>query len=137
MKESTIHEQTFPYFQQKCVVANPSPPTTHTHTHIQHRAIVRNRYLCNFLINPDLRVSSSQCGLFSPDDSSFTPESCRSLLLRSSSLKLENWELRTEDRASQLLFDRLQSLSLKKTKKNVHFIFCQINDLHFRYSIII
>ena len=127
MKESTIHEQTFPYFQQKCVVANPSPPNhTHTHTHIQHRAIVRNRYLCNFLINPDLRVSSSQCGLFSPDDSSFTPESCRSLLLRSNSLKLENWELRTEDRASQLLFDRLQSLSLKKTKKTYILFFVKL-----------
>ena len=64
----------------------------------------------------DLRISSLQCGLCSPTDSDFTPESCRSLLLRSSSLREDDWELRTEDRDSQLLSDRLQPLSLKKKK---------------------
>lgn len=52
----------------------------------------------------DLRVSRLQWGLFRPDDSSFTPESWRSLLLRSSSVRLPHWELRMEDRASQLLW---------------------------------
>ena len=60
----------------------------------------------------DLRVSSVQCGLPSPAESSFTPESCRSLVLRSSSLRLEELELRTETRASQHLSDRLQQFSL-------------------------
>ena len=69
-------------------------------------------------MNPDLRVSSVQCGLFSSEHSSFTPESCRLLLLRSSSLRLEDWELRTEDRAAQLLSERLQPLSLKKNQQN-------------------
>ena len=54
----------------------------------------------------DLRVSSVQCGLPSPAESSFTPESCRSLVLRSSSFRREELELRTEARASQHLSDR-------------------------------
>ena len=65
--------------------------------------------------NPNLRLSSLQSGRLSSADSSFTPESCRSLLFRSKSLRLEDWELRTEDRASQLLSDRLQPLSLKES----------------------
>jgi len=64
------------------------------------------------LSKTDLRVSSVQCGLPSPAESSFTPESCRSLVLRSSSLRLEELELRTEARASQLLSDRWQWFSL-------------------------
>ncbi|CAL8399535.1 unnamed protein product, partial [Boreogadus saida] len=44
-----------------------------------------------------------QCVLPSPAESGFTPESCRSLILRSSSLRLEEWELRTEAKASQHL----------------------------------
>ena len=71
----------------------------------------------NKKLNSDLRVSSSQCGLSSPADSFFTPESFRSLSLRSSSLRLEDWELRTEDRAAQLLSDRLQPLSLGKDQQ--------------------
>ena len=70
--------------------------------------------LCS-LLNPDLRVSSLHPGLFSPSDSFFTPESFRSLVLRSTCVRLEDWDLRTEDRASQLLSDRLQPLSLEKT----------------------
>ena len=54
--------------------------------------------LCKFR-KTDLRVSSVQCGLLSPAESSLTPESCRSLLLRSSSLRPEEMELRTEARA--------------------------------------
>ena len=54
----------------------------------------------------DLRVSSVQCGLPSPAESSFTPESCRSLVLRSSFFRLEELELRTEARASQHSSDR-------------------------------
>ena len=75
--------------------------------------IVHSFRLCLRSLNPDLRRSSLQCGLFSPAESSSTPESCRSLWLRSSSVRLEDWELRTEDRTSQLLSDRLQPLSLK------------------------
>ena len=71
------------------------------------------------VVKLDLSVFSLQCGLFSPLDSSFTPESWRSLLLRSSSLRLGDWELRSEDRASQLLSDRLQPLSLKESRVNM------------------
>ena len=73
-----------------------------------------NQDLMDMLMNPNLRVSRVQCGLSSPADNSFTPESCRLLLLRSSSLRLEDRELRTEDRASQLLSERLQPLSLRR-----------------------
>ena len=68
--------------------------------------------------NPDLRVSSVQCGLPSPAESSFTPESCRSLVFRSSSFRLEELELRTEARASQHLSDRWQAFILQTNKKN-------------------
>lgn len=64
-------------------------------------------------LNPDLRVSTAQSGLSSPADRSFSPESCRSLLLRSSCLRLENWELRNKDSTSQVLSDRLHTFSLK------------------------
>ena len=64
------------------------------------------------LSKTDLRVSSLQCGLPSPAESSFTPESCRSLELTSSSLRLQELELRTEARASQHLSDRRQPFSL-------------------------
>ena len=40
----------------------------------------------------DLRVSSVQCGLSGPAESSSTPESCPSLVLRSSSVRLEELE---------------------------------------------
>ena len=69
-------------------------------------------------MNPDLRVSSVQCGLCSPTESGFTPKSFRLLLLRSSTLREEDWELRTEDRASQLLSERLQLLSLKRNNQH-------------------
>jgi len=65
-------------------------------------------------MNPYLSASSLQFGLLSPAESCFTPESCRLLLLRPSSVRLEDWELRTEDRASQLLSERLQPLSLRR-----------------------
>lgn len=66
-------------------------------------------------MNPYLSVSSLQFGLFSQKaESCFTPESCRLLLLRSSSVRLEDWELRAKDRASQLLSERLQPLSLRR-----------------------
>lgn len=61
----------------------------------------------------DLRISSLQCWFATPTHRSFTPESCRSLLLRSNSLRQEDWELTTEDRSSQLVSVRLQSVSLK------------------------
>ena len=82
-------------------------------------------------MNPDLRVSRTHCGLSSPTDSSFTPESCRLLLLRSSSLRLEDWELRTEDRTSQLVFDSSQPLILerKKGRKRRNFYIEQLTDM--------
>lgn len=66
---------------------------------------------------PNLSVSSVQFGFSSAEESSLPPESCRSLLLRSSSLRREDSELRTVARASQLLCCRLQSLSLKTSAK--------------------
>ena len=68
-----------------------------------------------WLNNPNLRVCSLQSGLLSPSDRIFSPESFRSVSLRSRCVRLEDWDLRTEDRASQLLSDRLQPLSLEKT----------------------
>lgn len=64
----------------------------------------------------DLSVSSRQCGLVIPSESCVTPASYRSLLLRSSSLRLQLVEERTGTRAWQLLEDRPESFSL--TEKN-------------------
>ncbi|MCI4382179.1 hypothetical protein PGIGA_G00260770, partial [Pangasianodon gigas] len=61
-----------------------------------------------------LSISSVQCGFFSPAESSFTPEFCSLLILRSSSLRLEEFELRTEDRTLQLSSVRLHSHSLEE-----------------------
>lgn len=77
----------------------------------------------NKQLNSDLRVSSVQCGLSSPADSRFSPASCRSLLLRSRSFRLEDWRLRTEDKALQLLADILQPLNLKKDLQLVDSLF--------------
>ena len=71
------------------------------------------------LSKTDLRVSSVQYGLPSPAERSFTPESCRSLVLRSRSLRLEEFELRTEARASQHLSDQRQPFSLNTNKQNM------------------
>lgn len=59
----------------------------------------------------DLSVSSLQFGRVSPTESSVTPASYRSLLLRSNSLRLQ-FEERTGTRAWQLFEDRLESLNL-------------------------
>ena len=61
----------------------------------------------------DLSVSSVQYGLPNPAESFFTPESVKSLLLRSTSLKLEELELKRDVNSSQHLSDRLQPLSLE------------------------
>lgn len=66
-----------------------------------------------YLTLSDLRVSSVPSELSSAADRSFIPASVRLLLLRSNTLRLEGWELSMEDRVSQLLSDRLQSLSLE------------------------
>lgn len=52
-------------------------------------------------IYTDLSVSSLQCGVPSPAESIFNPESCKSLLLRSSSLKDEEFDLRAEAKVLQ------------------------------------
>lgn len=64
------------------------------------------------IVGWDLSVSSAQCGICSAADRSLTPEFCRSLLLRSSSLRFEVWQVRTEDSASQLFSERKQLLKL-------------------------
>lgn len=74
----------------------------------------------------DLIVSRGHFGLFNPADNSFTPESCRSLLLRSSSLSLKDLEMKTEHRASQLLLVMLQEDSLK-----INYICDQIESVIF------
>jgi len=53
-----------------------------------------------FLLNY-LSMFRRQCGFFSPTQSSFTPESIKALLLRSSSLRQEFINCRTEDKLSQ------------------------------------
>lgn len=50
----------------------------------------------------------------SPAQSNFTPESCRLLWLRSSSLRLDEFELRTEDRTVQLFPARLHQHNLEE-----------------------
>ena len=82
------------------------------------------------LKNTDLSLSSLQCGLLSPAEISFTPESLRSLLLRSSSLRLDALELRTDARASQLLSDKLQPLSLKKHEENLSFSSLSVKSVY-------
>jgi len=59
-----------------------------------------------------LNMLSWQFGLFSPAQSSFTPESFRSLLLRSSSLREEFDDCRAEATISQCWSLRLQAVNL-------------------------
>ncbi|TNN33636.1 hypothetical protein EYF80_056201 [Liparis tanakae] len=66
--------------------------------------------LFKVLVVQSERVSSLKCGLSSPAERSFTPESCSMLSLRSRCFRLEDWELRTEDRAPQLLSERARHL---------------------------
>lgn len=69
-------------------------------------------------LNTDLRVFRVQCKLCSSAEIYLAPESWRSLSLRSSSLRQEDGQLRTNERASQLFPERLQQFSLTKKKKN-------------------
>ena len=93
---------------------NIESQNTHLCDHkIRSRDIESNQLLSVHLLT-DLRVSSLQCLLASPAESRSTPLSCRSLLLRSISLKLK-LELRTDDNSLQHLSERLQPLSLKRT----------------------
>lgn len=64
----------------------------------------------------DLRTSSLQFGLFSPVQSCFIPESCSSLWLRFSSLRLEGLNSRAEATTSQWLSERklLESLQQRR-----------------------
>ena len=78
--------------------------------------LILNLVVNHTLSKTNLRVSSVQCGLPSPAESSFTPESCRSLVLRSSSLR-QVLELKTEARASQHSSDRWQPFSLHTNKQ--------------------
>jgi len=59
-----------------------------------------------------LSICSWQFGLFSPSESSFTPESCTSLLLRSSSLRRQFEDWRDDDKLSQHRLVRLQHVNL-------------------------
>lgn len=61
----------------------------------------------------NLSVSRTQCGLCSPTDKSFIPESCRLLLLKSRYFKAEDLKLKMSDKALQLLSERLESFSLE------------------------
>lgn len=63
---------------------------------------------------PHPRLSRVQCGLSNPAHNSLSPESLRLLLLKSSSFRLEEEELRTVDRALQLCSERLELSRLKE-----------------------
>ena len=69
----------------------------------------------------DLRLSSAQFWLSSPTDSSFTPESFRLLLLRSSNLRWDGLDFRAEATTSQWVSEspQLYSLSWHRYYKNV------------------
>lgn len=69
--------------------------------------------------NTDHKVSRELQGLLSPTDSSFTSESCKSLLLRSRCLSAEDRELKTEDRTSELLSDSPHPLNLCKIRSSL------------------
>ncbi len=88
---------------------------THTHTHSLHNYLLMSKYLnkqkAQCYTATHLSFSSLRFS-FSPSESSFTPESCRLLLLRSRSFRLES-ELRTEAKAEQLSSVRSHLLSLK------------------------
>jgi len=83
----------------------------------------------NSLMNPDLSVSSLQFGFFSPADTCFTPKSCRLLLLRSISVRLEDWELRADNRAAHPSSERLQTPSLKRQLQRKRTAGIRINHL--------
>lgn len=72
-----------------------------------HRSSIKPRR--KILMNPHLNISSVQ---FEPDNN-FSPESCRLLFRRSTSLKQHDWELRTDDRISQVLPESLHDPSLR------------------------
>ena len=61
-----------------------------------------------------LRVSSLKCGLFKTSHSHFTPESCSSLKLSSSSLRWEGLNFRAEARERQLPSVRRQQINLQR-----------------------
>ncbi len=67
-----------------------------------------------------LSVSSWQFRIFSPSESSVTPESCRSLLLRSSSLRTEFENCKTDDKLPQDWAVRLHMENLNKRTKLLH-----------------
>lgn len=93
--------------------------------------------MCLVIRLANLRISSLQCGLSSPTESRFTPRSPRWSRLRSSSLRQEDWQLRTEDRAPQLWQSRSQPLSLKKNKANtlkISFDQCSLTESSFLHS---
>lgn len=64
----------------------------------------------------DLRSSAVLWGFSGWAESSSTSESCRPLLLGSSCVVLEDWEIKSAASASQLLSDRFLSLQLKKSE---------------------
>lgn len=61
----------------------------------------------------DLKLNSLHIDISCPPESSLTPESCKLLSLRSSSLRLEDWDLRAGESKSQLLSETLQQVNLK------------------------
>ncbi len=66
-----------------------------------------------------LSISSWQFGLFSPSEINFTPESCRSLLLRSSSLRIQFEDCRADDKLSQPLSSEITESKMKESR-NTH-----------------
>lgn len=66
------------------------------------------------LSDPDLRLCRLQHGLSSPAANSSIFGCSRLLLLRSSSRRAEDSELRTEPRCLQLLIERLRPVNLKR-----------------------
>ena len=66
-----------------------------------------------------LSFSSLQCELFSPAESSSTPESCRSLKLRIRSLRGQFADCRAEQIVSKESLVRLQPASLQKNTENI------------------
>lgn len=66
-----------------------------------------------------LSISSRQFGLFRPAQRSFTPESSRSLLLRSSSISGESDDCKTDARISQHWSVILQPARLNENKNTV------------------
>lgn len=94
---------------------NYSKDWTELYPYVQVKLMSLIARTCHMNQKPaDLRVSSLQCWLSSPEPATITPESCKLLILRSRCFREEDWELRKKAIGSQHFHVSAQLISLKK-----------------------